>query len=116
MPHTISIATFDVQDVNAAATEGHYATVECLFAHNSQARGCCVMSTTQQQLQPLVIEQQSTSNTASGLFGPLEEGTDELIIADLEKDSRQCSFSEVALRKQITIGNNIIGKLPSNSH
>ena len=90
--------TFDVQNVTATVVKEHFIFVSCFFAHNSKARGCCVMSTTQQQRPPRVIKRNTSSNIGRGIFGPVKKGIHELIIADLEKNTRQCDFSAIAMR------------------
>ena len=90
--------TFDVQHVGVVE-RSPLVFIECEYARNSRANGCCVKSTSV-DIQPLKILRHENGN--SGEFGPLDNGTYLLIITDLEHDSRECSL-EVAAVVNVTI-------------
>ena len=73
--------------------------IECEYAQNSRANGCCVKSTS--YIQPLKILRHENGNI-SGEFGPLANGMYQLTITDLEHGSRECSL-EVAAVVNVTI-------------
>ena len=93
---------FDVQNVTITVRDDAV-LVECIYALNSQAQGCCIKSTTQRNLDPLQIR-----NNVEGPrpFGPLSNGSHHLIVSVLHNS---CSFSEVAFEVYVTI------RLPMNN-
>lgn len=68
--------------------------INCIYAPNSHAEGCCVKSTTQSDLEPLMIYRYTNSNVT---FGPFEIGSHQLIVAE------DCSFSQFMDKINIAI-------------
>ena len=91
--------TFDVQHVTVVE-RSPLVFIECEYARNRQANGCCIKSTSS-DIQPLKILRHDNGNI-SGEFGPLANGIYQLIITDLEHGSRECSL-EVAAVVNVTI-------------
>ena len=69
---------FDVQNVTVTV-RGDGVLVECIYAQNSRAQGCCIKSTTQRNLDPLRIDRNSVRRP----FGPLSNGSHHLIVSVL---------------------------------
>ena len=85
------IIQLDVQVIKGSPN----VTINCIYAPNSPARGCCVKSTTQSNLKPLMIYRKTNSN--AGTFGPFENGSHQLVVAE------DCSFSQIMDQRNITI-------------
>ena len=86
--------TFSIR-LNVQVIEGcPNVTINCIYAPNSRAQGCCVKSTTQSNLEPLIIYQNTSSNVT---FGPFEHGSHQLVVAE------DCSFSQFMDKININI-------------
>ena len=68
--------------------------INCIYASNSHAEGCCVKSTTQSDLEPLMIYRNTNSSVE---YGPFEKRSHQLIVAE------DCSFSQLMDKINITI-------------
>ena len=86
---------FDIQNVTITV-EGNFVLVQCIYALNSQARGCCIKSATQRDLDPLWI---GRNNSTTRRFGPLCNGSHHFIVSS----SQRCDFTRIDFDKYATI-------------